>query len=107
MTSELKLCPFCGGKAETDRTAERFEYGIGGPNSVMEYGYHVYCTKCGAGTSAVDVPPPTEEEAIAEWNRRHLPLSVQIAIDALCAVNEYHTSAIVLRRWMKEQEPQP
>lgn len=99
-SAPLKKCPFCGGQAEIDRSQERFEYGTGGPNSVMEFGYYVYCTKCSAGTSVVDVPPSSEEEAIAEWNRRHLPLSVEMAIDALCSVNEYHTSARILRAWI-------
>ena len=76
---ELLPCPFCGGEAETERTLERFEYGIGGPDSVMEYGYYVYCKKCSAGTSVVDVPPPSEEEAIAEWNKRApLPFAVEV-----------------------------
>lgn len=101
--SQLLPCPFCGGEAEVDQTTERFEYGIGGPNSVMEYGYYVYCKKCSAGTGAVDIPPPSEDEAIAEWNRRHLPLSVEIAMDALCSVNEYHTSARVLREWLSSR----
>jgi Lar family restriction alleviation protein len=71
--TELLPCPFCGGKADSDRTMERFEYCTGGPNSVMDYGYYVYCTQCGAGTGVVDVPPPSEEEAAKEWNRRAQP----------------------------------
>ena len=70
VTDELLPCPFCGGEAECDRTTERFEYSTGGPNSVMEWGYYVYCTECGAGTAAINVPPPSPEEAAAEWNRR-------------------------------------
>jgi Lar family restriction alleviation protein len=70
MSNELLPCPFCGGKAEVDRTGERYEYGTGGPNSVMDYGYFAYCTKCSVGTGVSDVPPSSEREAAAEWNRR-------------------------------------
>ena len=67
--TQLLPCPFCGGEAELDRTAERFEYCTGGPNSVMDFGYWVYCTKCDASMGA-SVPPSSPEEATREWNRR-------------------------------------
>lgn len=84
MSETLAPCPFCGGEAELERSNERFEYGTGGPNSVMEWGYYVYCTKCSAGIAAVDVPPPSPEEAAEEWNRRvesadHAALVARIA----------------------------
>ena len=80
--NELLPCPFCGGEAELDRSTERFEYGTGGPNSVMEWGYYVYCTQCSAGTSAVSVPPPSPEEAASEWNRRAVPgITVSFAVE--------------------------
>lgn len=68
--SELLPCPFCGGEADTDRTMERFEYCTGGPNSVKDYGYYVYCTKCNASMGLINVPPSSPEEAAKEWNCR-------------------------------------
>jgi hypothetical protein len=73
VSNVLMSCPFCGGEAETDQTAERFEYCIGGPYSVMDFGYVVYCTKCDASMFDRNVPPATEEEAVAAWNRRAVP----------------------------------
>lgn len=70
MSEQLLPCPFCGGEAEIDRSAARFDYGIGGPYSVMDYGYEAYCTKCDAGAHTHNVPPSTPEEAAKEWNRR-------------------------------------
>lgn len=49
--SELKPCPFCGGKAECFTV-----------NSAS----WVYCTDCRCETWVCDTP----EEAIAAWNRR-------------------------------------
>lgn len=34
---ELLPCPFCGGKAEVDRTMEKFEYSAGGPSTARDY----------------------------------------------------------------------
>lgn len=73
MSDELKPCPFCGGAAELVRSEQRFEYGTGGPYSVMEWGYYVFCAECGAGTDAVDIPPPDEDAAIDAWNNRAQP----------------------------------
>lgn len=81
MNDELLPCPFCGSKAEIERTEERFEYGIGGPYSVMEYGYYVYCTQCGGGTNVVDVPPSDYDAAVKEWNRRAPALASEVVPD--------------------------
>ena len=48
--SELKPCPFCGGKARLDIDLEW---------------YYVYCTKCQA-----QVEGDWRAEAIKMWNRR-------------------------------------
>ena len=50
--SELKPCPFCGGKAECFTV-----------NSAS----WVYCTDCRCETWGCDTP----EEAIATWNKRY------------------------------------
>lgn len=95
---------------------KRFEYGAGGPNSVMDYGYYVYCTQCGAGTGVVDVPPPSEEEAATEWNRRAQPpvdsmaYDIVMAIRRLCDIAEEYSDlpqgygysdAEAVREWLK------
>lgn len=54
--SELKPCPFCGGKADAQNT-----YAIG----VWE----AFCTVCGAHTG-YPAGGCTEAEAIEAWNRR-------------------------------------
>ena len=68
MASELKPCPFCGGKAQINHE----------PNFVDENGckqsndWYVECTVCGFarlpswGTIAYD----TRKQAIVGWNRR-------------------------------------
>lgn len=71
--SELLPCPFCGGEADIERTEERFEYGTGGPNSVMEFGYYTYCTRCDASIGLINVPTSDRDMAIHEWNRRTPP----------------------------------
>lgn len=70
MSDEMKPCPFCGGKAECDRTLERYEYLIEGDRSCMDYGYTVYCTQCGLETHVRDTPPNDPDEAIDDWNTR-------------------------------------
>lgn len=69
--NELLPCPFCGAKAEVERSQERFDYSVnGGPDSVKDYGYYVYCTSCDASMGLINVPPNDSDEAIANWNRR-------------------------------------
>lgn len=52
MSEQLKLCPFCGGKAEIIET--------------IFYDYKVACEECGASIPHCD----SEEMAIKAWNRR-------------------------------------
>lgn len=58
--TELKPCPFCGGKAKT-------AYAI---NDYNRWG--VYCKECGCTVDVEDWKgvEDTEENAIAAWNRR-------------------------------------
>ena len=68
--TNLLPCPMCGGKAYIERSSERFEYSTGGPNSIVDYGYYVFCTDCDISLGTVNVPPSSEEEATRLWNRR-------------------------------------
>jgi len=52
--TELKPCPFCGGKAKI--------YKYAGSDIRTRY---IMCTCCGMGTDRM-----REEEAIEKWNRR-------------------------------------
>lgn len=67
--TELKNCPFCGGKAEFTRTVER----INGHYTDVVF---VFCTECNAMTNHVafdaKVHPHDEEYEIAKaaWNKR-------------------------------------
>ena len=67
--SELKLCPFCGGKAEFKRTAIK-------TNGAWCDAVCVRCTVCDARTNMVlydaKKHPNCEEyeEATADWNQR-------------------------------------
>jgi Lar family restriction alleviation protein len=55
MATELKPCPFCGGRAETD-------YGY------YDYNWHgVHCVDCGAYVCTAE---DGSQEAIEAWNRR-------------------------------------
>ena len=54
-TTELKPCPFCGGKA--------------GIYSLAKYEKEVYCENCGAVSNIC----MTKEEAVEAWNRRDEP----------------------------------
>ena len=53
---ELKPCPFCGGKAEVDRTWWW-----------EEWEYYVYCSQCHVKTAKYHFDA---EEAIEAWNMR-------------------------------------
>lgn len=59
--SNLKPCPFCGGKAKLETCLER-EY-----NSLIDY-YFIRCTSCGCRTGTY--PPEYMHEAAERWNRR-------------------------------------
>lgn len=52
---KLKLCPFCGGKADI--------------SGARENKYYVYCISCDAQTS--EYLHKTEDQAIAAWNKRY------------------------------------
>lgn len=52
---ELKLCPFCGGKAKLEK---------------MGFPHHVYCTECGARVTGEGFGKEGEKSAIRKWNRR-------------------------------------
>lgn len=53
--SDLKLCPFCGGKAIIEKHSE-WDWAQ----------YEVKCTKCNCGLSAYY----TYQKAVEAWNRR-------------------------------------
>ena len=61
--SDLKPCPFCGGKAEIQHTEKRSEYG--------ECAF-IVCTHCGANGQMVTKAwaYSADEKAIEAWNRR-------------------------------------
>lgn len=82
--SNIKPCPFCGGKAQSGSDAYREQF----INSVFGYTIEpaarkawVYCTVCGAvgpgvydkeynGFKSVDREKRIEEQAISAWNQR-------------------------------------
>ena len=53
--SDLKPCPFCGGKAKLED---------------MGYPHHVYCTGCGARVQGKGFAEEGEKDAIETWNKR-------------------------------------
>ena len=53
--TDLKKCPFCGGKAELEK---------------MGWPHHVYCTNCGARVTSTKYAEDGESEAVKKWNRR-------------------------------------
>ena len=55
MQSELKPCPFCGGRAELE------------PIGIVTSGYWIKCSDCGVEQSIANSNP---NDAIKEWNRR-------------------------------------
>ena len=61
MMSELKPCPFCGGKAEIEH------------NEILTLMFsYVVCRNCGAKTGEyrVNSTYSSDEKAIEAWNRR-------------------------------------
>lgn len=62
----LKLCPFCGGKAEI-KIATALIYGA--LSSEIHHQYKVHCTNCYAETIYYSKP----EDAINAWNKRTQP----------------------------------
>ena len=73
--SELKPCPFCGGKAQ----AEVIQWG-----EVVNAS--IYCTRCGVGIHRNDQNGALDA-AIAAWNTRH---------EETCEVKEIETIAQTL-----------
>jgi Lar family restriction alleviation protein len=71
MTTELKLCPFCGGKA-------------GVMSDYHEGGYYVLCDECCAEGSVCN----SEEDAAAAWNRRSSEVAIEAAVLARVAPKE-------------------
>lgn len=63
--SDLKLCPFCGGR------------GITAQSPILERAWRVSCTACLAASS----PHASEAEAIENWNRRAVGHALQAAIE--------------------------
>ena len=61
--TELKPCPFCGGKAEIQHTGKNSEYG--------ECAF-VACKECGANSRMVNKAFKycADDKAIEAWNRR-------------------------------------
>lgn len=55
--SNLKPCPFCGGKAKVSTKDNKF------------FPYSVFCTTCYVGTDTYI----HRDEAIASWNHRYEP----------------------------------
>jgi Lar family restriction alleviation protein len=67
--SSLKACPFCGGAAEMTATAYDHEYGPQNFERIEVWVCH--CSSCAAyGQSST----ASDEDAIAEWNRRTDPV---------------------------------
>lgn len=77
--SELKPCPFCGGKAR-----------------VMQYGELEHLPTCNACDCILDYCFYSEEEAIAAWNRRTKPDITGETSDGYHTFNElYHHRAVL------------
>lgn len=53
--TELKPCPFCGGKAVLEK---------------MGYPHHVFCPDCSARITGRGFDTAGEEDAIKKWNKR-------------------------------------
>lgn len=75
--SELKPCPFCGGKA------------IGAPSCRPEWVYEIKCTDCGAKIKKLAICPScARREAIEAWNARY-ERTCQIVKEKSIELTEY------------------
>lgn len=61
--SDLKPCPFCGGRNQRVKSSGR-------------WGYFVSCACCAVGPSA-----QSREDAIAAWNTRKQPEQEQLSLE--------------------------
>ena len=90
--SELLLCPFCGGEAET-LTAESMNGG---------YLFGIMCNDCRSRGDVYD----TEAEAIAAWNSRaeHGTLTAEQVRKAAKSNSRKYKSPVDDGIWMKEYD---
>lgn len=65
MKTELKPCPFCGGRAYLRELVEHDLSGDGDQDGSYSAWFHIGCLVCG-----IEVGGEYEHEAIAAWNRR-------------------------------------
>ena len=74
MQSELKPCPFCGGKASSEghiRYGRPLDDAWWADGSKITEAFYVNCMSCGAvSRSGIVNGYQTKAEAIAAWNRR-------------------------------------
>ena len=61
--TDLKPCPFCGGKAQIDKIP-KWDW------ESREYDYQIRCQESGCIATSLNYFYDTEEAAIEAWNRR-------------------------------------